>query len=429
MVEVALQKFGYPSLFIRSNLSPTARPGTSYMIIHVDMDAYYASVEERDRPELAGQPVIVGGSSEQRGVVAAANYVARRFGVHSAMPTAAAKRLCPRGVFIPGRIDHYADVSQQIHEIFHRYTPLVEPLSLDEAFLDATGSEQLFGPAAAIAKRIKSEIHSELKLVASAGVAPNKFLAKIASDLDKPDGFVVVESGQVPQFLDSLPVGRIWGVGKQINKTMQRLGARTIGDLRRLPLELLESHFDSAGEHFWRLARGIDDRPVIPDREAKSISHETTFATDTDDADVLRGRLRDLTDQVARRLRRHDFRGSIVQVKVRFADFRTITRSQKLREPTNVTNELWLVVSEIFASRLPARRQPIRLLGMGVSGLDRSQLTQGLLFDSPQRQKQEQLDGVLDVVKDRFGTSALRRGSSLERAAKKKPGPGTGEYC
>ncbi|HYW77986.1 MAG TPA: DNA polymerase IV, partial [Thermoguttaceae bacterium] len=342
--------------------------------MHVDMDAYFASVEERDRPELVGRPVIVGGSAEQRGVVAAANYVARQFGVHSAMPAATAKRLCPQGVFLSGRMDRYAEVSRQIHEIFHRYTPLVEPLSLDEAFLDVTGSEQLFGPAVVVARRIKREIQDELKLVASAGVAPNKFLAKIASDLDKPNGFVVVAPEQVQQFLDPLPVGRIWGVGKQSNKTMQSLGVRTIGDLSRLSRELLESRFGSNGDHFWRLARGIDERMVVPDREAKSISHETTFATDIADQEVLRAWLSQLTDQVARRLRQHEFRGSIVQVKVRFADFRTITRSQKLPEPTNVTDELWQVASKILASRLPANPPPVRLLGMGVSGIDQSQV-------------------------------------------------------
>jgi len=341
--------------------------------------------------------------------------------VHSAMPSATAKRLCPQGVFLPGRMDRYVEVSRQIHEIFHRYTPLVEPLSLDEAFLDVTGSEPLFGPATAIAKRIKREIHDELRLVASAGVAPNKFLAKIASDLEKPDGFVVVESQNVQQFLDPLPVGRIWGVGKQGNKTMQRLGVRTIGDLRRLPLELLESHFRSSGEHFWCLARGIDDRPVIPDREAKSISHETTFANDVDEPDVLRAWLSQLTDQVARRLRQHEFRGSTVQVKVRFADFRTITRSQKLPEPTNVTAELWQVASEILTSRLPSNHPPVRLLGMGVSGIDRSRSTQGLLFDEHEHQRQKQLDEVSDLVKDRFGSSSLQRGSGLKRTDRRRP--------
>lgn len=397
------------------------------MIIHVDMDAFYASVEERDRPGLVGRPVIVGGSPERRGVVSAANYVARRFGVHSAMPAYTARQLCPQAVLLPVRLDHYADISRQIREIFYRYTPLVEPLSLDEAFLDVSGSRQLFGSAVDIAGKIRQVIREEVRLVASAGVAPNKFLAKIASDLDKPDGFVVVEPEQVQQFLDPLPIERVWGIGRQGSKAMRRLGVRTIGDIRRLPLELLESRFGSNGRHFWRLARGIDDRPVIPDREAKSISHETTFAIDIDDPDILRAWLLELTDQVARRLRRHGFCGSVVQVKVRFADFRTITRSRKLPEPTSVTDELWQVASEILASRLPANHPPVRLLGMGVSGIDRSRVKQGLLFDSRERQRRTQLDEVSDLVRDRFGSSALRRGNSLTRDSRQEPEHGIDE--
>ncbi len=385
------------------------------MIIHVDMDAYYASVEERDDPDLVGKPVIVGGSADKRGVVAAANYVARRFGVHSAMPAATARRLCPNGVFLSGRMDHYVDVSRQIHEVFHRYTPLVEPLSLDEAFLDVSGSEQLFGPAEEIAQRIRREIRDELQLVASAGVAPNKFLAKIASDLDKPDGFVVVDPQRVPEFLDPLPVGRLWGVGRQGGRKMQQLGVRTIGDLGRLPLELLQDTFGTSGEHFWQLAHGIDDRPVVPDREAKSISHETTFAQDITDRVVLRTWLSQLTDQVARRLRRHGYFAQVVHVKVRFDDFRTITRSHKLAEPTNVTDELWQVARDIFTTRLPAAGRPVRLIGMGVSRIAPLQAQQGLLFDNASRRKHAQLDEVSDKLKDRFGTSALRRGSSIQR--------------
>ena len=210
------------------------------MILHIDMDAYYASVEERDRPELVGKPVIVGGSPEKRGVVSAANYVARKYGVHSAMPSATAHRLCPHGVYLPPRIDYYAEISRQIRDIFQRFTPLVEPLSLDEAFLDVTGSEDLFGPAVDIGRQIKQAIRQEVRLVASVGVAPNKFLAKIASDLKKPDALVVVEPDKVQEFLDPLPVERLWGVGKQSSKVFQRLGIRTIGQLRQCPLDVLQ---------------------------------------------------------------------------------------------------------------------------------------------------------------------------------------------
>ena len=385
------------------------------MILHCDMDAFYASVEERERPELVGKPVIVGGSPEKRGVVSAANYVARRYGVHSAMPAVTARRLCPQGIFLPPRIDYYAEVSRQIREIFQRFTPLTEPLSLDEAFLDTTGSENLFGPAVEIGRKIKQAVREESRLVVSVGVAPNKFLAKIASDLKKPDGFVVVDPGQVQEFLDPLPVERLWGVGRQGTKVFQQLGIRTIGQLRRWPLEALKDRFGSGGEHLWQLAHGIDDRPVVPERAAKSISHETTFELDIDDLELLLAWLLELTEQVGWRLRRHGLRGRTVQLKVRFADFSTITRSQTLPDPSNITEELWQAADAILCRRLPTGHLPVRLLGMGVSGIDTSPLTQGLLFDQDERRRQADLDAAIDRAKGRFGTSALRRASSLDR--------------
>ena len=384
------------------------------MILHVDMDAFYASVEQRDRPELAGKPVVVGGSPERRGVVAAANYVAREFGVHSAMPSATARRLFPGAVFLPSRIDYYAEVSRHIRAIFERFTPLVEPLSLDEAFLDVTGSEHLFGPAVQIGRQIKQIIRQEVQLVASVGVAPNKFLAKIASDLEKPDGFVVVDPERVGEFLAPLPIERIWGVGRQGSKAFHRMSIRSIGQLRGLPLEILNDRFGSSGEHFWRLARGIDDRPVVPDQEAKSISHETTFETDLSDPELLRAWLLELTEQVARRLRRHGLRGQVVEIKVRFSDFHTITRSQKLPAATDITAELWELASELLSTRLPADHLPVRLLGMGVSRFEAGRASQGLLFDREQRRRQAALDASVDELRERFGPSALRRGSSLE---------------
>jgi DNA polymerase-4 len=376
------------------------------------MDAFYASVEERDRPELVGKPVIVGGSPEKRGVVSAANYVARKYGVHSAMPAVTAHRLCPQGIYLPPRIDYYAEVSGQIREIFERFTPLVEPLSLDEAFLDVTGSEHLFGPAEEIGRRIKQTIREELRLVASVGVAPNKFLAKIASDLKKPDALVVVAPDKVQEFLDPLPVERLWGVGKQSSKVFQRLGIRTIGQLRQWPLDALQAQFGSSGEHLWNLAHGRDDRPVVPEREAKSISHETTFENDISDMDVLRAWLVDLTDQVGCRLRRHRLRGRTVQLKVRFADFSLITRSQTLPEPTDITDVLWRAADDLLCHRLPAGHLPVRLVGMGVSGLDTTGLVQGMLFDQAERQKQSRVDSVADQIKEQFGRRALRRGST-----------------
>lgn len=385
------------------------------MILHVDMDAFYASVEERDDPSLVGKPVVVGGSAAGRGVVAAANYEARKFGVHSAMASARAKRLCPHAVFLNTRIDYYGVISQQIREIFARYTPLVEPLSLDEAFLDVTGSESLFGSSAEIGRQIKKQIRAELRLVASVGVAPNKFVAKIASDLKKPDGFLVVEPGRIQAFLDPLPVGRLWGVGKVTSQVFERLAVRTIGQLRQLPIGQLNALFGSYGEHYWRLAQGIDDRRVVPDREARSISNETTFSEDISDIELLRSWLVELVEQVARRLRRLEIKGRTVDLKVRFADFKTISRSLTLREPTNITQELLDAGVDLLMQRLPARHLPVRLLGFGVSNLDDSGISQKQLFDQPNHDRERELDLVADQITAKFGKLAIRRGTRLEK--------------
>lgn len=383
------------------------------MILHVDMDAFYASVEERDRPELAGQPVIVGGAIGSRGVVSAANYIAREFGVHSAMPMATAVRYCPRGIVLPVRMDHYAAVSRQIRAIFHRYTPLVEPLSLDEAFLDVGGSEKLFGPAAQIGWRIKREIWDETRLVASIGVAPNKFLAKIASDLEKPDGFVEVSKEGVQGFLDPLPVSRIWGVGKRAEEMLARIGVDTVERLRRSSLATLRQCFgDSTALHLHELAHGRDTRAVVPDREAKSISHETTFSEDITDPDVLRACLLNLTEQVTRRLRRHQRYGRTVHLKLRYSDFRTLARTQKLPAPSSATNEIWNAVSVHLLSRVDLQQQPVRLIGIGVSSLSRHRERQQMLFDD-HSERDSELDSATDAIRDRFGGAAIQRGSAL----------------
>jgi len=383
------------------------------MILHVDMDAYYASVEERDRPELVGQPVIVGGTPEGRGVVAAANYAAREFGVHSAMPAATALRLCPQAIVLRPRMKYYAEISDQIRAIFHRYTPLVEPLSLDEAFLDVAGCGALFGPAPAIGRRIKQEIRDELRLTASVGVARNKFLAKIASDLNKPDGFLVVEPGAEQQFLDPLPISRLWGVGKATGREFGRVGVETIGQLRQLSREFLEQKFGRHGAHLWRLAHGIDERRVVPDREAQSISHETTFASDIRDMETLRAWLLQLTEQVAWRLRKHDLLGRTVQIKVRYGDFHTITRAASLPHPTNVTHEIWEAAARLLAERLPERVLRIRLLGVGVSGLAEAGRGQLSLFTDPAHEDQARVDQAVDGIRQRFGTTAVSRGSQI----------------
>lgn len=392
------------------------------MILHVDMDAFYASVEQRDRPELAGLPVVVGGSAEGRGVVAAANYEARKFGVHSAMPAVTAKRLCPHAVFLRPRMEHYADVSAQIRQVFERYTPLVEPLSLDEAFLDVTGSLALFGPAAEIARMIKRDIRDNVALVASVGVAPNKFLAKIASDLEKPDGFVEVAPEQVRHFLDPLPVGRLWGVGRVTGRKFEKLGVRTMGQLRQLSVEVLRDQFGNAGEHLWELAHGIDNRRVVPELEAKSISHEKTFPQDLDDLEVIRAWLLELIEQVTCRLRRHGLRGRTVQLKVRFDDFRTITRAHTFASPTNVTQDIWLVVAAMLSDRMPNRRLKVRLLGVGVSGLGTGQHSQLELFSNQEHERQSRLDDVSDSIKAKFGSSSLQRALGMAHKIDPKSG-------
>jgi DNA polymerase-4 len=383
------------------------------VILHIDMDAYYAAVEERDQPALAGQPVIVGGSADARGVVSTANYVARKFGVHSAMPMRTAIRLCPQGIVLPVRMDHYARISRQIREIFQRYTPLVEPLSLDEAFLDVRGSQQLFGSAIEIGRRIKTEILSETGLVASIGVAPNKFLAKIASDLKKPDAFVIVEAGRVDEFLSPLPVSRLWGVGRRAEEKLHGIGIQTIGQLSRTPLATLKMCFgDAVAAHLHDLSHGRDERSVVPDRDARSISHETTFPVDISDAEVLRACLLDLTEQVGRRLRRHDIFGRTVHLKVRFSDFQTITRSHSLPDASNTTSDLWQAVSEQLFPRVTL--QPTRLLGVGVSRLSRTRERQRTLFDDAS-DRDSALDAASDAIRDRFGGAAIQRGSSLTR--------------
>ncbi len=386
------------------------------MILHVDMGAFYASVEERDDPTLCGKPVIVGGTPEGRGVVSAANYVVRRFGVHSAMPTATALRLCPQAIVLRPRIDHYADVSCQIREIFDHYTPLVEPLSLDEAFLDVAGTENLFGPPSEIARQIKSEILQTLRLVASVGVAPNKFLAKIASDLRKPDALVVVADEDILEFLDPLPVSRLWGVGPSAQKVFTDLGIDTIKAVRQLSAERLTELFGRMGERLWELARGIDRRPVIPDRDAKSVSHETTFPSDIRDHEVLRGWLLELAEQVACRLRRQQLCGRTVQLKLRFSDFHTITRSKTLPEPSNVTQEICDVAVELLESGLSSSKLPVRLLGVGLSGLELARPRQKTLFADEERERDTRLDAIRDQISERFGASALRRASGILHA-------------
>jgi DNA polymerase-4 len=383
-------------------------------IIHVDMDAFYAAVEMRDQPGLAGRPVVVGNG--QRGVVAAASYEARRFGIHSAMPVSRARRLCPEAVFLPGRMARYREVSAQLQRIFARYTPLIEPLALDEAFLDVAGCERLWGDAASIGTRIKREIAAELGLVASVGVAPNKFLAKLASDLHKPDGFLVVHPGEEQALLDPLPITRLWGVGPATAAELTRLGIRRVGQLRALPEPYLVQVLGQAGGHLWRLAHGLDERAVVPDREAKSISHETTFSEDLHDPALLRDWLRELTGQVAARLRQAGLQGRQVTLKLRRRDFSTRSHSRTLPQVTDVTDQLWQVARRLFDELWQEDARPVRLIGIGVGQFGTPGQLQGDLFGSAAAERGACLDAVADRIVSRFGAGAIGRG--LRRGGK-----------
>ncbi len=379
------------------------------MILHIDMDAFYASVEERDRPDLFGKPIIVGGNPKGRGVVAAASYKARTFGVHSAMPISKALRLCPEATFFPPRILYYAEISKQIHKIFKKYTPLVEPLSLDEAFLDVSGCEALFGDAVVIGKRIKAEIKDKTKLCASVGIAPNKFVAKIASDLGKPDGFLVVESGAVQDFLDPLPVRRLWGLGKTGAKIFTERGIFTLKQVRQQSRAMLHGYFGTWGDQLWEFARGQDVRAVISDHEIKSISNEMTFQKDVHDFDLIQSHLVALSEQVAWRLRCHGLSGYTVTIKVRFSDFKTITRARSLSHASQTTQNLLHIALALLKTNRPKNR-PIRLIGMRVSHLVSDDEIQGELFMDEDRQKQKRIDAATDLIRCKYGASALKRG-------------------
>ena len=394
------------------------------MIIHVDMDAFYASVEIRDNPELIGKPVVVGGSPKGRGVISAASYEARKFGIYSAMPSREALRKCSSLVFVKSRMSHYAAVSRQIRQIFFSFTSLVEPLSLDEAFLDVSGCQRLFGTAPDIARQIKSKILADTGLIASAGVAPNKFLAKVASDLHKPDGLTIVDQEEIQTFLDPLSISRVWGIGPKTQKKFTQLGVQTISQLRQLDLNVLRSQIGDSAQHFYNLARGIDSRPVVPDRIAKSVSHEHTFPVDIYNDEVLKAWLHELADLVGRRLRRHDIFSKTVQLKLRYDDFEAITR-RKTIPATHSTQTLFETASQLL-SGIDRHSRGVRLIGLGTTNLTRSAPIQLSLFDQEDKNKQSRVDEISDSIRDKFGQASLNRGSNLEHEIRLRPDPRIG---
>jgi DNA polymerase-4 len=380
-------------------------------IIHVDLDAFFAAVEQRDRPELRGKPVIVGGDPRSRGVVSTASYEARRFGVHSAMPLATALKLCPDGVFLPVDGAKYQRVSREVMAVLRRFTPAVEQVSIDEAFLDVAGSEALFGPASEIARRIKAEVLAATALTVSVGVATSKLVAKVASDLRKPDGLVVVEAGEEAAFLAPLEIRRLWGIGPKTAERLGGLGVRTIGELAALPPETLARVLGEHGATLHDRALGIDPDPVIGGGEAaKSVSHETTFGVDVTDAAEIERTLLALTEGVSARLRAAGLRATTVAVKIRDSGFRTITRQKQLAEPSDLTEPIWRAALEL--ARPEVRGKKIRLLGVAATGLGAPEQT--TMFEVVD-ERRRRLVQATDAVRRRFGDQAVTRASLLRR--------------
>ncbi len=387
------------------------------MIAHVDMDAFYAALEVRDNPSLRGRPVVVGGDPDRRGVVSAASYPAREYGIRSAMPMAAAVRLCRDLVILPGNMAKYRQASDILRQVLHEFSPLVEPLSLDEAFLDLTGSQRRGSPHG-IGQEIRRRIVEELAITASVGIAGSKFVAKLASDHVKPDGLTVVPPGEAAAFVQSLPLERLWGVGPSTLAALRRAGITSITELARASEPRLRRDLGKGAAQLIRLAQGIDERPVVPAAPPKSISHEVTFAHDVADDGVLAGVLLALAEKVARRSRRCSLAGRTVVLKVRTADFRTTTRNRTLRAPTQDATVLYEVVRDLLA-RLDRGAQPIRLLGVGIGGLvECTQLELGLSADAQgsRRRSQEKLVSLQeaeDAIVRKFGKSALARARTL----------------
>ena len=388
------------------------------MIFHVDMDAFYASVEQLENPALRGKPVIVGGVDSNRGVVSSASYEARAFGVHSAMPVAHARKRCPHGIFVQGRHALYGEYSRRLMDVLSEFSPVLEQVSVDEAFLDMTGTEGLFGPAEQSGAKLKAAIARGLGLTASVGVAENKFLAKLASDAKKPDGIVIVKSGQAQAFLDPMPVDRLWGVGKKTVLELHRVGLYSIAQLREQALSVLTGHFgESFAAHLYELARGRDDRDLVAESAEKSISHERTYESDSADAEMIAATLLDLSERVARRARREGMAGRTVTFVWRNPDFSRQSHARSLPDPTSNSQAIYAAALDLFreTARLrgdggkgPAARSArrFRLIGVRLSNFSADSQQQSL-FQNPK--PASNLDAAMDAVRNKFGESAIRR--------------------
>lgn len=378
-------------------------------IMHVDMDAFFASVEQRDFPHLRGKPVIVGGKS-RRGVVATASYEARRFGVHSAMPITKARELCPHGVFVVPRFDAYREASEEIHEIMLHYADAYEPISLDEAFLDISGMGSQYPTLGAIGRSIKKEIRDKVHLVASVGIGPNKFLAKMASDMEKPDGLTIIPYGKEKEILAPLPVRRLWGVGEVTEKKLLAAGYRTIGDIQEAAPSRLKDLLGNQGAFLKQLAFGIDTRPIEAERQVKSIGDESTYDEDLTDKKQIEKEIAMHSDIVARRLRKHDLFARTISLKIRFASFKTVMRSLSLEEGTNLQEDIDRAALTLL-SRIPLY-EGIRLIGVTASNLG-PPISMGSLF-SEESEKRARAAKAMDEIQAKFGKKALQKGFWIE---------------
>ena len=412
-------------------------------IMHVDMDAFFASVEQLDHPEYKGHPVIVGGLSS-RGVVATASYEARKFGVHSAMPISRAKKLCPHGIYVYPNMARYKEISHIIHKVMEEFTPIIEPLSLDEAFLDVTGITHKFTGPKALGRAIKDRVFEETGLIISAGLAPNKFLAKLASDLDKPDGLVVIPYGKECESLANLPIKRIWGVGPSTERRLKDGGFSFIKDIQALPDETaLVPYVGNQARRVWELARGIDERPVETDRQIQSVGNEETYEYDVEDPAAIDLELHYFANRVAKRLRKYGLMGHTVSIKVRYKDFKTVSRQKRLDSSTDQERVIYdtsvLLWNKLMRDTLSTKQEeqevmgatprpkfdnsilevpvkPIRLLGVTVSGLSTEGIVQDDLFSIEADEKDEKLSTVLDSLASKFGEGAIMSGALWRRA-------------
>ncbi|MFQ5650955.1 MAG: DNA polymerase IV [bacterium] len=390
-------------------------------ILHLDMDAFFAAVEQLDHPHYRGKPVIVGADpkgGQGRGVVATASYEARKYGIHSAMPISQAYRRCPHGIYLRGRHKRYAEQSRAMMDILREFTPVIQKISIDEAFLDLTQSLNLFGDAESLGRQIKARILEQLQLTASIGIAPNKFVAKIASDLDKPDGFVVVRPGEEKDFLHPLPISRLWGVGKKTEAVLRELGIETIGQIADASEVELNKRFGKWGNALWRLSHGLDARAVETTEVQKSISQERTFDVDTDDRELIEQTLFRLADSLSRMMRKDRLKGRTITLKIRFEDFSTFTRSKTFADFIDSTQIIKGVAISLYR-RFSKSKRKVRLLGIGVSQLNSVSGEQLGLFDQ-EAPLNTKLTKLLDSLKEKFGEDAVQRAALLER---KKPTP------